>query len=423
MGICGSVDYHAQIHPWKQLIDPIESKRKYVQQNILDESSNMSHVELVNILEDTIAFKHITNFANSNKTGALLERWLELMKHEKAAVSAAAISNLKNICAKCHNCATNMDSQSKFAEFADELEQFEEELLTYTPDERALLLKNIFHDIRKTVYQEIYDDIFVKFKSNDCYAAMIRDIRDTYNKVDMDDFAYISDIGCGTFGIVLHCKRIATNAEYAMKVQSKGQILKNCKGNYSNASIEMRAVSACRNPYLPSLSYAFQTPLFVIMVMKYCKYGDLQRAIDNCERFSYERVKFYTAEIVSALIYLHTNSLIFRDLKPANILLNDDGHITLSDFGTISDATGKLQESVDYSDSERKQMSFEKLPFLSSKLAITQTQESIDVGDKGSVMEGEEGFINVNAQGSKDMDTLMELNKKTRAKTLVGKYL
>ena len=67
-------------------------------------------------------------------------------------------------------------------------------------------------------------------------------------------------------------------------------------------------------------------------------------------------------------------------------------------------------------------MSFEKLPFLSSKLAITQTQESIDVGDKGSVMEGEEGFINVNAQGSKDMDTLMELNKKTRAKTLVGKY-
>ena len=119
MGVCFSIDYHAQIHPWKQLIDPFESKKKYIEQNILDESSNMSHVELVNILDDTIALKHITQFAYAHNTGLLLERWAELIKHEKAAVSAAAISNLKNICGRCHTCATNPDSQSEFAEFTE----------------------------------------------------------------------------------------------------------------------------------------------------------------------------------------------------------------------------------------------------------------------------------------------------------------
>ena len=66
--------------------------------------------------------------------------------------------------------------------------------------------------------------------------------------------------------------------------------------------------------------------------------GDLRRSLNLCpnKRMSLERVVFYAAEITSALIYLHNHNLMYRDLKPANILLHADGHVMLADFGSLA---------------------------------------------------------------------------------------
>ena len=71
--------------------------------------------------------------------------------------------------------------------------------------------------------------------------------------------------------------------------------------------------------------------------------GDLQQALNRApnECLSEVRVKFYAAEIVLALIHLHHMGLMYRDLKPTNVLLNDDGHIKLVDLGGVVDAEGK----------------------------------------------------------------------------------
>ena len=60
---------------------------------------------------------------------------------------------------------------------------------------------------------------------------------------------------------------------------------------------------------------------------------------------SLPRVRFYVAEILSAICYLHENKMIYRDLKPANVLLNGDGHIMLADFGSLTDMEGRFLDT------------------------------------------------------------------------------
>jgi serine/threonine protein kinase len=66
--------------------------------------------------------------------------------------------------------------------------------------------------------------------------------------------------------------------------------------------------------------------------MEYVSGGDLMLHIQR-QHFSYERARFYAAEVLLALEYLHKNNIVYRDLKLDNILLTLDGHIKLADYG------------------------------------------------------------------------------------------
>jgi protein-serine/threonine kinase len=91
-----------------------------------------------------------------------------------------------------------------------------------------------------------------------------------------------------------------------------------------------------------NLDYAFQTENLAIMVLGLGIGGDLNKAIMNAPdcKLNLGRVQFYAAETVLALSYMHQMGLIYRDLKPQNILLGEDGHIQLVDLGGVADATG-----------------------------------------------------------------------------------
>ncbi len=69
------------------------------------------------------------------------------------------------------------------------------------------------------------------------------------------------------------------------------------------------------------------------MVLEFCAGGEIFYHMNKVQRFSEKVAKFYFAEIVLALEYLHANNVFYRDLKPENILLDEDGHIKLADFG------------------------------------------------------------------------------------------
>ena len=87
------------------------------------------------------------------------------------------------------------------------------------------------------------------------------------------------------------------------------------------------------HPFLMKLHFTFQTDDKLIYIMDYVNGGELFFHLERDGTFTEDRARFYMAELTSALAYLHSNDIIYRDIKTENILLNSEGHLVLTDFG------------------------------------------------------------------------------------------
>ncbi|XP_023581397.1 RAC-beta serine/threonine-protein kinase isoform X2 [Trichechus manatus latirostris] len=96
---------------------------------------------------------------------------------------------------------------------------------------------------------------------------------------------------------------------------------------------ESRVLQNTRHPFLTALKYAFQTHDRLCFVMEYANGGELFFHLSRERVFTEERARFYGAEIVSALEYLHSRDVVYRDIKLENLMLDKDGHIKITDFG------------------------------------------------------------------------------------------
>ena len=79
--------------------------------------------------------------------------------------------------------------------------------------------------------------------------------------------------------------------------------------------------------------FCFQTEERIYFIMPFVRGGELFQHLRNCRFFSEEKVRFYSAIIGSSLEYLHTHGIIYRDIKPENVLIDEDGYLRLVDFG------------------------------------------------------------------------------------------
>jgi len=87
------------------------------------------------------------------------------------------------------------------------------------------------------------------------------------------------------------------------------------------------------HPYILKLVFSFQTPVNLYMAIEYCPNGDLAGILEEYCTLEEDIAKFLTAELILAMKHMHAKGIIFRDLKPDNILLDAEGHIRLADFG------------------------------------------------------------------------------------------
>jgi len=154
---------------------------------------------------------------------------------------------------------------------------------------------------------------------------------DQNKKISVDDFRKIKVIGKGGFGRVLLVEKKDTKKVYAMKILKKGVIA--ARGEIEHTRTEKSVLSKLDHPFLAKLHWSFQTDENLYFVMDFINGGELFHHLSIEKRFSDDRARFYAAEIVSGMEYLHTHGVIYRDLKPENLLLSHRGHIIMTDFG------------------------------------------------------------------------------------------
>lgn len=169
-------------------------------------------------------------------------------------------------------------------------------------------------------------------KANDIRWEAIQAVRARDGVLGLSHFRLLKRLGCGDIGSVYLSELSGTKCYFAMKVMDKASLASRKK--LLRAQTEREILQSLDHPFLPTLYTHFETEKFSCLVMEFCPGGDLHtlRQRQPGKHFPEQAVKFYVAEVLLALEYLHMLGIIYRDLKPENVLVRDDGHIMLSDF-------------------------------------------------------------------------------------------
>ncbi|KAL2818838.1 kinase-like domain-containing protein [Aspergillus granulosus] len=154
-----------------------------------------------------------------------------------------------------------------------------------------------------------------------------------YIKKGVRDFSFGHTLGEGSYSTVVLGTDRQTLKEYAIKILDKRHIIKEKKVKYVN--IEKDTLNRLTDhPGVVRLYYTFQDERSLYFVLDLCKGGELLGVLKRMTSFDEECTKFYGAQILDAIDYMHKRGVIHRDLKPENVLLDSQMHIKITDFGT-----------------------------------------------------------------------------------------
>jgi serine/threonine protein kinase len=212
-------------------------------------------------------------------------------------------------------------------------------------------------------------------------SAMYKGGDGSTKKYGMNDFELMRVLGKGSFGKVFLVRLLATKQVYAMKVLKKSEVIR--RKQIEHTKTERRIMGTTDHPFIVTLRYAFQSEDKLYFVTDYCRGGELFFHLKRMKVFNEDMVRFYSAEIFCALSHLHSHKIVYRDLKPENVLLDHEGHVRITDFGLSRD---------DMEDGEHGAMTFCGTPeYLSPEMIYhRKTQEgygnSVDWWSLGTLM-------------------------------------
>ncbi|KAJ0550996.1 putative protein kinase AGC-RSK-2 family [Helianthus annuus] len=162
-------------------------------------------------------------------------------------------------------------------------------------------------------------------------------IPEPITNLSYSDIRFINRLGAGDIGSVYlsEIKRSSPSTSpvvFAAKVMDKRELAS--RNKQGREKTEKEILQMLDHPFLPTLYASVESPKWSCLLTEFCPGGDLHvlRQRQPGKRFPESTVRFYASEVVVALEYLHMLDIIYRDLKPENVLVRSDGHIMLTDF-------------------------------------------------------------------------------------------
>ncbi|XP_052199316.1 3-phosphoinositide-dependent protein kinase 2-like isoform X2 [Diospyros lotus] len=149
----------------------------------------------------------------------------------------------------------------------------------------------------------------------------------------IQDFELGKIYGVGSYSKVVRATKKDTGVVYALKIMDKKFITKENKTSY--VKLERIVLDQLDHPGIVRLFFTFQDTFSLYMALESCEGGELFDQITRKGRLSEDEARFYAAEVVDALEYIHGMGLIHRDIKPENLLLTAEGHVKIADFGSV----------------------------------------------------------------------------------------
>jgi len=157
-------------------------------------------------------------------------------------------------------------------------------------------------------------------------------LRASLQSSTLDDYNMFQTLGTGTFGRVRLCSLKDDGGKvFAMKILLKSEVIRLKQQEHIRS--ERNILAAVDHPFIVTLYRTFQDPLRVHMLLEYVNGGEVFSHLRQAGRFSKEFTKFYIGQIVLVLQYLHGLGIVYRDLKPENLLIAQNGYLKITDFG------------------------------------------------------------------------------------------
>lgn len=171
------------------------------------------------------------------------------------------------------------------------------------------------------------------------------------------DFEIIKLISNGAYGAVYLVRLKESRQRFAMKKINKNNLM--LRNQVEQAFAERDIMSFTDNPFVVSMICSFETKKHLCLVMEYVEGGDCATLLKNIGPLPADMARFYFAETVLAVEYLHSYGIVHRDLKPDNLLITALGHIKLTDFGLSKMGLMSLTTNIceGYVDRETRQFS------------------------------------------------------------------
>ncbi|XP_014479359.1 PREDICTED: G protein-coupled receptor kinase 1 isoform X2 [Dinoponera quadriceps] len=203
---------------------------------------------------------------------------------------------------------------------------------------------NLFEPYIEEIFNHLRGEPFKKFLESDKYTRFCQWKNLELNiQLTMSDFSVHRIIGRGGFGEVYGCRKADTGKMYAMKCLDKKRIkMKQGETLALNERIMLSLVSTGMDcPFIVCMTYAFHTADKLCFILDLMNGGDLHYHLSQHGVFNEPEMKFYAAEVILGLEHMHRRYIVYRDLKPANILLDEHGHVRISDLGLACDFSKK----------------------------------------------------------------------------------